>query len=71
MLIFNLTLITGSIPTVCKTACISPLHKCGPVDDLNNYHPISKLPFLYRLLLHIILEWLVISQLKMFLATFI
>ena len=48
-----------------KTALVSPLHKFGPVDNLNNYHPISKLPCLTK-----ILEWLVNSQLKMFWSTF-
>ena len=57
MHIFNLTLITGSIPTVWKTAFVSPLLECGSVDDLNNCCPISKLPCLAK-----ILEWLVNSQ---------
>ena len=63
--IFNLTLITGIIPAVWKTALVSPLHRCGPVNDFNNYHPISKLPCLAKLL-----EQLVNSQLKMFVSTF-
>ena len=48
-----------------KTALVSSLHKCGPVDDLNNYCPISKLPCLAN-----ILEQLVNGQLKKFLSTF-
>ena len=61
--IFNLTLITDSIPSLWKTAHVSPLHKGGPTDDLNNYRPISKLPCLAK-----ILELLVNNQLKYYLS---
>ena len=46
--IFNQTFLTGLIPAPWKSASVVPLHKSG--DNLNNYHPISKLPFLEKIL---------------------
>ena len=56
MHIFNQTLISEIIPTVWKTALVSPLHKCGSVDDRII---ITKLPCLAKKL-----ERLVNSQLN-------
>ena len=48
--IFNLTLLTDTIPVLWKTAFVLPLHKNGSTEDLNNYRPISKLPCLAKVL---------------------
>ena len=64
--IFNLTLVTGIIPTVRKTALVSPLHKYDPVDDLNNYRSLS-----LNCLVWLESERLVNSQLKMFFIYFL
>lgn len=61
--IFNLSVHTGTFPRVWKTAYVTPLHKGGDTSDLNNYRPISKLPYLAKLL-----ESLVKEQLLAFLS---
>ena len=61
--IFNLTLLTGTIPVLWKTAFVLPLHKNGSSDDLNNYWPISKLLWLAK-----VLERLVNNQIRSFLS---
>ena len=48
--IFNLTIISGTIPKVWKAAHVVPLHKGGDPCDLNNYRPISKLSCLAKIL---------------------
>ena len=55
----NLSLATGSVPQVFKTAVIRPLPKKPSLDSdaLANYRPISNLPFISK-----ILERLVMSQ---------
>ncbi len=63
--IFNLTLLTGCIPNIWKTAFVTPLHKSGPTNELNNYRPISKLPCLTK-----ILERLISNQIRSFLSEF-
>uniref|UniRef100_A0A3Q3GUZ1 Reverse transcriptase domain-containing protein n=1 Tax=Labrus bergylta TaxID=56723 RepID=A0A3Q3GUZ1_9LABR len=60
-LIFNLSITTGVVPQVWKSAHIVPLHKGGDKNKLNNYRPISKLSSLSK-----ILETLVNNQLKSF-----
>ncbi len=42
--IFNLSIPTGKFPNVWKSAHVTPLHKGGDRDNLDNYRPISKLP---------------------------
>lgn len=61
--IFNLSLLSNSIPKSWKAAYVLPLHKGGDPSELNNYRPISKLSALSK-----ILESLVNVQLKQFLA---
>jgi len=56
--IFNLTLLTGCLLNIWKTAFVTPLHKGGPTNELNNYHPIS------------ILEQLISNQIRCFLSEF-
>lgn len=61
--IFNLSISSATFPQLWKMAHVSPLHKSGAKDDLNNYRPISKLPCLSK-----ILESLTNNQLKAFLS---
>ena len=46
--ICNKSIGAGCFPNKWKEAKISPLHKNGPHDDLNNYRPISILPILSK-----------------------
>lgn len=57
--IFNLCLASGYFPLSWKSAVVTPLHKVGFSDDLNNYRPISKLHYLAK-----VFESLVNNQLK-------
>lgn len=41
--VFNLMLIAGVFPDKMKRASVAVIHKWNPVDDLNNYRPISVL----------------------------
>lgn len=61
--IFNLSLLSNSIPQIWKAAYVLPLLKGGDPSELNNYRPISKLPALAK-----VLESLVNSQLKNYLS---
>ena len=60
----NCSLQTGVFPTSFKTAVVKPLLKKSNLDHniLNNYRPVSNLPFLSK-----ILEKLVFNQLNDFL----
>ena len=62
--IVNCSLQTGVFPTAFKTAVVKPLLKKSNVDPnvLNNYRPVSNLPFLSK-----ILEKLVFNQVNAFL----
>ena len=42
--LFNLSLSSGVVPKCWKLKRISPLHKSGSIEDVNNYRPISILP---------------------------
>ncbi len=50
--IINSSLISGSVPSCFKHAVIQPMFKKATLDPLvlTNYHPISKLPFLSKVL---------------------
>ena len=48
--ICNKSIDTSSYPCKWKEAKVSPLHKQGPHDDVNNYRPISILPVLSKIL---------------------
>ena len=48
--ICNKSISTSSFPNKWKEAKVSPLHKQGPSDDINNYRPISILPVLSKIL---------------------
>ncbi len=62
--IFNLTIETGLIPSVLKSAYVTPLLKGGDRSNPNNYRPISKLSALAK-----VLEGLISDQLKDYLET--
>lgn len=46
--IINLSLKTGIVPSCCKYAQVTPIHKGGDKEDENNYRPISILPILAK-----------------------
>ena len=48
--IVNLSLKSGVIPSICKKARVTPLHKAGDKNDPNNYRPISILPFIGKII---------------------
>ena len=48
--ICNHSINTSSFPNKWKEAKVSPLHKSGPHDEINNYRPISILPVLSKVL---------------------
>lgn len=59
--ILNLSICTQAVPDMWKQVFVSPLLKAGDPTDLNNYHPISNLCVLAK-----ILESLVADQMKKF-----
>lgn len=61
--IFNLCFEKGIFPTVFKMAIVTPVHKGGSRDSVDNYRPISVLPVLSK-----IMEKLINNRLKKFLA---
>ena len=63
-IIFNLSLLSQSLPDVWKQAHVSPLLKAGDPCEVNNYRPISNLSALAK-----ILESQVSTQIKRFLDT--
>ena len=56
--IVNLSLQNGVVPTVCKKARVTPIHKAGDKSNPTNYRPISILPFIGK-----IIEYFVSMQL--------
>ena len=62
MHLLNLSISTNSFPNHWKIAKVTPLHKGGARNDINNYRPISVLPILSK-----ILEKHVASSLSVFL----
>lgn len=59
----NKCLLTGSVPTCLKVATVTPFLKKPSLDTsiLNNYHPISVVPFISK-----IMEKVVMCQLQSF-----
>lgn len=58
----NRTLTTAIFPNAMKIARVAVLHKGGPMDNINNYRPISVLPIFSKLL-----EYLIKKRLTKFL----
>jgi hypothetical protein len=56
--IYNLSLSSATVPTCWKTKRISPLHKGGNLDDVNNYRPISILPVPMKIFEKLVFEQL-------------
>ena len=48
--LLNLSILTKSFPNHWKIAKVTPLHKGGARNDINNYRPISVLPVLSKIL---------------------
>ena len=48
--IFNDCLFNGTFPTKIKIARVTPIHKKGKQNDVNNYRPISVLPIFSKIL---------------------
>lgn len=46
----NVCFETSTFPTVLKTSIVTPIHKGGDVDDVNNYRPISVITVLAKIL---------------------
>ena len=61
--IFNLSISTNTFPNDLKIGKVSPAHKSGDRDDLNNYRPISVLPTTAR-----VFERLLYNQMYTYLA---
>ena len=49
-LVFNQSMLEGSFPEIMKKADVIPLHKSKDMTHTNNYHPISLLPTISKLL---------------------
>ena len=49
-IIFNQCLCSGTFPTKMKIARVTPIHKKGKQNDVNNYRPISVLPIFSKIL---------------------
>ncbi|CAB4021048.1 Hypothetical predicted protein [Paramuricea clavata] len=62
--IINMSLCTGVIPSEWKVAKVIPVHKKGPLNDFDNYRPISILPAVTK-----VMERIVHDQLMNFLET--
>ena len=58
-MVINVSLRTGIFPTDWKAARLTPIYKSGSTDNIENYHPISALPVLSK-----VLEQIVHSQLN-------
>ena len=52
--IINLSLATGRLPDIYKYAKVCAIHKSGPIDDPNNYRPISILPLIGKCIEYIV-----------------
>ena len=57
--LFNISLSTGSLPNIWKTAIVTPVYKNkGAIDDVNNYRPISVTSVVCKLLEKIVVKHL-------------
>ncbi|XDV21754.1 hypothetical protein PO909_026778 [Leuciscus waleckii] len=61
--LFNLSLVSNTIPKMWKSAMVTPLLKGRDPEDPNNYRPISRLPVLAK-----VFESLINDQLKQYLS---
>ncbi|CAB3993279.1 Hypothetical predicted protein [Paramuricea clavata] len=52
--IINMSLCTGVIPSEWKVAKVIPVHKKGPINDFDNYRPISILPAVTKVMERIV-----------------
>ena len=50
LLLINLCLINGIFPELFKIAIVKPIYKAGDKTQLNNYRPISILPYISKIL---------------------
>lgn len=48
--VMNLSLCNGYVPSQMKKSVVTPVHKSGDKSDVNNYRPISVLPFFSKVL---------------------
>ena len=62
--IINLSLSSGTVPSCCKAARITPILKSGDGNDPNNYRPISILPIISKCI-----EYFVSIQLKIYIES--
>ena len=58
IIIINLSLATGSVPTDWKAAKIVPLFKSGSMAEIDNYRPISILPSMSKILEKVVFKQL-------------
>ncbi len=54
--VINLSIRTASFPSVWKVGLVTPIHKEGPMDDPNNYRPITLLSLISKILERVIHE---------------
>ena len=52
----NLSISSGTFPDACKIAKLKPLFKKGTRTDPKNYHPVSLLPLISKVLTRVIHE---------------
>ena len=57
-LIFNHSILLGIFPNKLKLAKVTPVCKKGSADQLNDYRPISLLPFLSKIFKRLLLKWM-------------
>ena len=56
--IANLSLTNGVFPEIFKSGIVIPIHKKGDLSEISNYHPISLLPVISKVLERIIFQCL-------------
>ena len=56
--LFNKCLQLHQVPKAWQNTLMVVLHKKGNMLDIKNYRPISLLPIIYKVFLHIILQWI-------------
>ena len=50
MVIVNTSVVTGGFPNLWKYSLVTPVHKAGDIDDVNNFRPISILSIMSKVL---------------------